>query len=70
MIEIEFNFDVPVDYRREFHLKYLGARHRIVVDKEGVNLSHRGIDIPERRGAVLDWIQDSIQSVRNGLGHP
>lgn len=67
---IKFNFKVPKRYRREFHLIVPGARHCLRVNRDGALLRSNGVSDPATNGAVLDWIGESMMSVRCELGHP
>jgi hypothetical protein len=67
MKPIPLNVKPPKNYRREFHLMLPGARHVILVNRKGINLTAHGIDIPAYRNEVLDWIGESIMSVRSEL---
>ena len=65
---IELNFKPPKDYRRDFELHIGTSVHRIEVRGQQVAIMQFVNDRPRDTGKILDWIQESIESVRAEFG--
>ncbi len=65
---IEFPFDVPAGYRRLFMLYTPTSRHFVAIEGRKIYQGGAG-DAGELTGKVLDWMQESIESVKMELGH-
>lgn len=68
MNPITFPFEVPSDYRNYFLLEIEGFKTFISVEGNEIRMGQRGDCPPELEGNVLDWIEDSLMSVRKELG--
>ena len=65
---IEFNFDIPTQYRRTFHLKDGDLLLTISVKGRAVSFVSQGGNGNCPLGEHLDWIQECMESVRSEFG--
>lgn len=68
MKSIQLKCKIPDDYRREFHLNLKHSRHRLVVDKNGIEVHKMGNESSDEFVLVLDWLYEVITGVRKELG--
>jgi len=63
---IPTNFDIPKGYRQEFVFVCSGFKCVIACSNKGIRIIQSGV--APTQSIVLDWIQESIESVRKELG--
>lgn len=65
---VDFNFDIPSEYRRTFHLQ--DGDCRLLLSVSGRTITFRGSGHYERShlSAHMDWIEDCMNSVREEFG--
>lgn len=65
---IQLKCEIPAGYRREFHLNLKHSRHRLVVDKDGIEVHKMGNESSDEFGLVLDWLDEVVTGIRKELG--
>lgn len=66
---VEFNFEIPSDYRKNFVLILGASSHKISVNGNKMNLYVTGNPSTNDTSKILDWMQESVEMVRQEFGH-